>query len=832
MVVDNVFTPGEILTAEELNNLRYVLPPAKVGVLGGIMPGDNCTVDANGRLNVTATSTSSTNDSTYVLPVTTIAQLGGMIVGDNLVADETGRVSAIIPTYTPPEPYVLPAATTTTLGGIIAGDNVTVDANGRLSAVIPASTYTLPPCSTTTLGGMIVGDNLTVDPVTGRVSAPAPVGYTLPQADDVTLGGIKFGTGFSFDAATGKTSVVAGSYTLPVATTQTLGGIKAGAGATIAADGTLTVSATGGLGNVTFSDYVTTRGRAKPPAPQTGYVRTIKDQLTSQMVNTADFFDHSVYSDSSVKLNQILKYCQDIAHISMSNAFYGFTAGSFITCFTPMGEIVIRDQTVVVPGNVEWDCRARVIRTNTGAMSWLRKPAVIVTPFAHIRNLTLVCHIANVRGNGLVIGPSFLATAYKKTASGRGYTAGQTLVLSRFSATRTNEGVFKNTHIRVDTVDSVGAILTWTVTKFGSYDVAVEAMSDQGVFSDPNISGTGARFQVTAYQGPFEGSRIRRGPGGIYCQTITTDVNVIEAGDDLTFSSTEGGYMFAICYTGLNHEIHRVYAKGGRDGIRFQNGADVRINNLNTVLSGTAVRVSGFGAITCSNFALDSSYWASMELSGTSGQYWNGRIFWESAANDDPFLADGVTANVYGRPHNSGYAVIIGDTGSTGQLISGLNINLQCTNVGGYNKAQPVAFIDRVSKSEINLQATNAEYSGYQEDTSKKISTLYHFSTGTGLLQSDSRFSGSLALVSGPMYTGDPKDNDLDIFDAHVGGVCGPRGFYTITGNYVPTNGTSGTGARKAETGSEFRKVGGSAPYRYINTGTKASPVWTPWNIN
>lgn len=65
---------------------------------------------------------------TYTLPPATTSTLGGMIVGDNLTVDGSGRVSAQAG-----QSYVLPAATTSALGGVKIGTGVSVTADGTIS---------------------------------------------------------------------------------------------------------------------------------------------------------------------------------------------------------------------------------------------------------------------------------------------------------------------------------------------------------------------------------------------------------------------------------------------------------------------------------------------------------------------------------------------------------------------------------------------------------------------------------------------------------------------------------------------------------------------------
>ena len=91
--------------------------------------------------------------SSYVLPPATKSTLGGIIVGDNLTVDGSGKVNA-------PTPYELPIGGTN-IGGVKNGGNVTIDAQGNMNApTTPA--YTLPVASATTLGGVKIGNGVSV----------------------------------------------------------------------------------------------------------------------------------------------------------------------------------------------------------------------------------------------------------------------------------------------------------------------------------------------------------------------------------------------------------------------------------------------------------------------------------------------------------------------------------------------------------------------------------------------------------------------------------------------------------------------------------------------
>ena len=206
--------------------------------------------------------------NTYVLPPATISSLGGVIVGDNISVDDTGKISISKQNikdslgYTPAdsndvEPYVLPKATSSVLGGVTIGPNITVN-NGQINVerqdIIDALGYTpgnsedgIVPATNTQLGGVKIGSgvNITDD---GTISVDQ---YSLPTASSSTLGGVKIGSGISVSGD--GTISAASSYTLPTATSSRLGGVKAGSNVTIAGDGTLSLDQQDIIGALGFT---------------------------------------------------------------------------------------------------------------------------------------------------------------------------------------------------------------------------------------------------------------------------------------------------------------------------------------------------------------------------------------------------------------------------------------------------------------------------------------------------------------------------------------------------------------------------------------------------
>ena len=70
--------------------------------------------------------------SSYVLPPATKSTLGGIIVGDNLTVDGSGKVNA-------PAPYKLPIGGTN-IGGVKNGGNVTIESDGTMNASVGSDT--------------------------------------------------------------------------------------------------------------------------------------------------------------------------------------------------------------------------------------------------------------------------------------------------------------------------------------------------------------------------------------------------------------------------------------------------------------------------------------------------------------------------------------------------------------------------------------------------------------------------------------------------------------------------------------------------------------------
>lgn len=256
------------------NAVQIDVKIASTTQLGVVKQGTNITIAADGTISATA--------APYTLPKTTTTVLGGMIVGDNLTVDANGRVSGA-PAYT------LPIATTSVLGGIIVGSGLAITAGGVLSSSITQGVMSVTSVGTgvawvaddgstnsqAKIKSVKVGSNMTlttgdagnslvfdalvpvqsVNTLTGAVTiqavdTSAATGVTLISDSGGVTGQIKIkrlvaGTGITLanDASGNLVITSGGGYTLPAATAGTLGGVKIGTNVNVTADGTISVAA-------------------------------------------------------------------------------------------------------------------------------------------------------------------------------------------------------------------------------------------------------------------------------------------------------------------------------------------------------------------------------------------------------------------------------------------------------------------------------------------------------------------------------------------------------------------------------------------------------------
>ena len=156
----------------------YTLPKADTNTLGGVIIGDNITVDADGKIST---------HSPYRLPQASDTVLGGVKIGENILEQPDGTINISTATTNAPgvvkigdninidddgtistEKYQLPTATNMRLGGVRIGKYLSVDSEGLLNATgVPIT------ASKTDMGGVIIGENIDIDK-NGKISVTLP----------------------------------------------------------------------------------------------------------------------------------------------------------------------------------------------------------------------------------------------------------------------------------------------------------------------------------------------------------------------------------------------------------------------------------------------------------------------------------------------------------------------------------------------------------------------------------------------------------------------------------------------------------------------------------
>lgn len=202
----------------------YELPPADINTLGGVIVGDNITVDTDGKIST---------HPPYVLPQATNSTLGGVKIGENLSMQSDGTLS-------------VPNATSTTAGVVKAGNNINIGADGTISGIA----YNLPVATNSELGGVKIGDN---------VETLGDGTLSVPVATADKAGVVKAGTNINI-ADDGTISTDA--YQLPTATALRLGGVRVGKYLSVDSEGLLNatgvpaVASKTDLGGVVIGDNI------------------------------------------------------------------------------------------------------------------------------------------------------------------------------------------------------------------------------------------------------------------------------------------------------------------------------------------------------------------------------------------------------------------------------------------------------------------------------------------------------------------------------------------------------------------------------------------------
>lgn len=246
------------------------LVPATTTTLGGIKVGSNLTITDDGTLSATGggggggttpdiTVTASV-DATSGTPNVTVTKTGTL---DNPSFDLafTGIVGAQGPQGPQGpqgDPAVLPAATADTLGGIKVGSGLAVTPDGTLSATgggggtAGVSSFNGRTGAVASQSGDYTAEMVGLGNVDNTSDANKPISTATQAALDEkanTADLATVATTGSYNDLSDKPTIPS-AYTLPAATASTLGGVKVGSGLSVAADGTLSATGTGGASSL------------------------------------------------------------------------------------------------------------------------------------------------------------------------------------------------------------------------------------------------------------------------------------------------------------------------------------------------------------------------------------------------------------------------------------------------------------------------------------------------------------------------------------------------------------------------------------------------------
>lgn len=872
---------GIVLTGDTISVTpsNYTLPVADGTILGGVKIGSGINRAADGTISVPA--------GTYVLPQADGATLGGIKLGANLTLNATtGQVDA-----PSPQAYSLPQATADILGGLKLGTGFTFNATtGRVDAAVQS--YSLPQASATVLGGLKLGKNLSLNSSTGQVDAAA-LTYTLPVASGTVLGGVKAGANVTIGTdgslsvnTTASTSL--GNVTFESITMPYTPDVDRGSGGVVSAAATAAYT------------WVS-------PKPMAGIVRSVHEETVFASINLNNYIpmdghaaagaDNALYLTIPDKINEVLAAAGRLGRAARSPiANFGQTVSSHVRVEHHLGDIVAR-RTIVVPNYTLFHSQGMIFRDTYGSSTnsdWPDQtadsdtvvrgsknsyiPVLAITAIGHLGSATVVGHNGSVRGTCVITGKEYEGLEWDIPTAGTGYRVGDELELPKHGQARgADETEPKNkTFLRVKEVSSTGQILqvepkyptsiknsagehTGWLTYGGDYDHGIAGAINEEHYplaarADGTTPSQTAKFKVRKYRNDFQDNdEYKKQRDGVawtegryqvhfnrtpFSQTLIDHLNVIEPGDDILES--KWGFHYGFCCSTKNIEINRLYVIGGRISICFRDASDARVNQMNTVLAGVGLRVAGYTSWSCPNAIFDSSWGTGVELSGCSGTQINGRIFWENSN-------DGRVGQRRGhKPHQFGYALRIGHTGSTNQITSAVDARFQITNAGNLDGTGVGCQIDRLSMSKVEVIYTNSEYNGIPDTRTKKVRTLFQFgSQGTGggtlqkqsdgvtpIMRNDSVIVGQISHLGATQYAyeGDPQANYLHIWDGGRKAVIRNRGVAEIHGDGNPVDGTSGTGVGYAVGASTYIRSSETAGASniWVNTGTKASPVWKP----
>lgn len=327
--------------------------------------------------------------------------------------------------------------------------------------------------------------------------------------------------------------------------------------------------------------------------------------------------------------------------------------------------------------------------TATKSFTNLCLPTLIFVPHSH--NLSIVQPYCNStgtdRGSGIFAGKNWLPSTATKVSGGTGYTVNDVLTMAQPSAAS-----YVAPQITVNSVDGSGVILTFTLTRFGSYALPpvlqnlqwtvangftgsiaagnkgkVFTADGSGVFVTSGGTGTGATFSIgwtadfvlngTDYQyGAFIESNMYLGDVAVAQSTTSATV-------DPTF-----GHTFCLGIGGLQYVMREVTTGFGQYGVWFSGCTDCFWQNLNPVDAvTTAIRIGSGGGSLRGLVTIDTPA---------------GSAIWQDIADNVNLWGDVFSASTSDLTGSGGAIVLGGNGGGVATLNSNVNYDLSFYGIG------------------------------------------------------------------------------------------------------------------------------------------------------
>lgn len=425
--------------------------------------------------------------------------------------------------------------------------------------------------------------------------------------------------------------------------------------------------------------------------------------------------------------------------------------------------------------------------TTSRALANRVMPTLIVVPGAHCDKANIYCNSnGSDNGSGLFIGKNWTMYGASLITKGTGFSAGD--ILTVFNPSLSPYSPAKYT---IDTVDNKGGIATFHLSQKGAYALPPvlqkyqwtpvngfpTAFDSCGNLSVLGGTGSGASFghlwlSDWGTQGAGGGNTYSPGASGLITNTQVGDIVIAQSSHylDGTYGAT-----FDAQVANLNHTIRNITTvSGSSHGISFINGADTRVNILNTVDPGTASFILGFSSLEVAIDVIDTPSGDSsvMYIDNSAFIDRRGEMFKRNLQNAS----------------NPPAAFSLGAFSSGSNMNQNVKLDYQITQGGaGGNQSNistigcPVVFVAYSEAFELNFNVTNrqAGYSGQYPLVSSFVKFGNNVGAGVITGQIDQAFG---SLISGVL----PSLVKLDILDTEV---CQSPGIVTATITGTPTTG-------------------------------------------